>query len=77
MTSEAQLVIEIWEAVRDVIPFSKKSNAAIGILAAIAEYGFDRSELAAIEDEDDDLSEAFSHVFGDDDRDDYPDEEEL
>ena len=69
MAIEAQLVIDVWEAVRDLLPQAKRSDAAAGIVRAMAEYGFEGKDLGQIVDEDDDLAAAFEHVFGDEDSD--------
>ena len=66
MSSELQLVIDIWAAVRDVVPTAKRADAAVGIMTALADYGFGCNELIDCCDEDHDLSDAFRSVFEDD-----------
>jgi hypothetical protein len=63
MSSEAELVISVWEAVRDNLPHNKRSDVAKDMLYAFADFGFEPAELVSIADEDPDLSEAFEEVF--------------
>lgn len=63
MSSEVELVIEVWEAVRDHVPHNKRADIAKDLLYAFAEFGFEPSELSEIVDVDPDLSEAFDEVF--------------
>jgi hypothetical protein len=63
MSSEAELVISVWEAVRDTVPHNKRGDIAKDLLYAFAEFGFEPAELVSIADEDPDLSEAFEEVF--------------
>lgn len=67
MSSEAQVILDVWEAVRDHIPHAKRSPIAQDILYAFEEYGFDGPDCASIIDEDPDLAMAFNEVFADDD----------
>jgi hypothetical protein len=76
MSSEAQMVFEIWDAVRDFVPVSKRLDVAETIVKAMSEYGFEAADLAEIVDEDDDLAEAYQVVFSDRDYDDEIEEEE-
>ena len=75
MSAEAQLVTDLWDAVRDVIPASKREEAAIGLLRALEEYGFERADIAGIEEDDDDLASAFETVFDADDDDEEANDE--
>jgi hypothetical protein len=68
MRSEVRLVTEVWEAVRD-LPAAKRAEAAIGIVRAFVEYGFDKRDLAGLSEEDEDLAAAFEEVFTDADED--------
>jgi hypothetical protein len=63
MSSEAELVISIWESMRDHIPHQKRTDLAKDLISAFAEYGFDSVELASIVDEDPDLTLAYEEVF--------------
>ena len=63
MSNEAELVIGVWEAVRDVLPHNKRADIARDLLYAFADFGFEATELVSIADEDPDLSEAFEEVF--------------
>lgn len=73
MSSEVQLVVDIWDAVRDHLPAIKREDVAHGILTAVAEYGFDSKDLATITDEDRDLAAAYENVY--DIHEDEPEEE--
>ncbi len=63
MSRESQMVVEIWDNVRDFIPASKRSDAAESIVMAAADYGFEASDLAEMVDVDKDLAEAYEKVF--------------
>lgn len=65
MSSEMELVVGVWEVVRDNVPHNKRGDVAKDLLAAFADFGFEAAELAAITDEDPDLAEAFDEVFPD------------
>ena len=65
MSSESQLVIGLWDAVRDFIPANKRADAAVGIMTAIQDFGIESSDLGGVEDEDDDLNAALKEVFED------------
>ena len=66
MSSEAELVLSIWEAVREVVPHTKRADLCKQIVYAFAEFGFDGDDLESIMDEDAELSEAYQEVFVDD-----------
>ncbi len=72
MSSEAELVIDIWENIRDHLPASKRFDFARDLIYAFAEYGFSAVDLADIVDEDPDLCAAYENVFEVE-----PDEEEF
>jgi len=76
MTKEAELVMNVWEAVRDTIPHTKRGDVAKEILYHFADFGFEPTELVSIADEDPDLGEAFDEVFPATDYEDEEDEEE-
>lgn len=63
MSSEAELVMGVWEAVRDTLPHNKRVDIAKDLLVAFADFGFEAAELVSIADEDPDLNEAFDDVF--------------
>jgi hypothetical protein len=65
MSSEAQVILDVWEAVRDHVPHAKRAAIAQDVLYAFEEYGFEASDCSTIVDEDPDLASAFSHVFPD------------
>ena len=77
--SESNLVIEVWEQVRDYLPAARRQEAAVGIIRAFVEFGFDKEDFSDIIDEDDVLTAAFNEAFdeGEDEDQDryYPDEE--
>jgi hypothetical protein len=62
MSSESELVLAVWDAVRDNLPYTKRSDIAKDVLYAFAEW-FDAEELAPIVDEDPDLRDAFEEVY--------------
>ena len=74
--NDTQLVLDIWEAVRDSVPVAKRAEVANGILRAFADYGFEAREICDIVDEDDDLEQAFEEVF-EGEMDDEDEEDEL
>lgn len=63
MSNEVELVLAVWEAVRDHVPHTRRGDIAKDLLYAFAEFGFEPAELASIADEDPDLSMAFDEVF--------------
>ena len=63
MSSEAELVVSIWEVVRDIVPHAKRGDIAKDLLFAFADFGFEATELVSIADEDPDLGDAFEEVF--------------
>jgi len=73
MSSEAQVILDVWEAVRDHVPHNKRASIAQDVLIAFADYGFESGDIASIVDEDPDLATAFDEVFDELDE----DEDEL
>ncbi|CAM6054976.1 unnamed protein product [Sphagnum tenellum] len=73
MNSDTQLVLDIWEAMRDYLPAAKRTEAAHGLLRAISEYGIESREISSIVDEDNDLEEAYYDIFHEGE---YPDDED-
>jgi hypothetical protein len=76
MSSEVELVMTIWENIRDHVPHAKRSEIASDLISAFAGYGFDAADLATIVDEDPDLAQAYEEVFSEDEDDDEIIEEE-
>lgn len=70
MTGEAQLLVEVWDAIRDYLPAAKRADSALGIVRAFHEYGFEARDLSGALDEDRDLAEALEVVAGEVDGDD-------
>ena len=73
MSNEAQVILDVWEAVRDHIPHAKRSAIAQDVLIAFSEYGFDAADCASIVDEDPDLAAAYEEVYLDGEEDDEGD----
>jgi hypothetical protein len=74
MSSEVQLIVEVWDLVRDTLPPSRRLDSAIQLLRAFEEYGFDPENLKDLLDEDrylqrayEDLYEEYAHLETDDD----------
>jgi hypothetical protein len=67
MSSEAELIISVWEAAREVVPHTKRADLSKRFMYAFAEYGFSASDLEEIVDEDADLAEAYQEVYLDED----------
>jgi hypothetical protein len=76
MSSEAELVMSIWENMRDHLPNAKRPDLAKDLLYAFAEFGFDAADLSPIIDEDHDLTTAYEAVFVVEDDDESFDEED-
>lgn len=66
MSSEAQVILDIWDAVRDHLPHAKRTAIAQELLYAFQEYGFEGGDIATIVDEDPDLAAAFEAVYNED-----------
>lgn len=62
MSSEAEMVIEIWDNIKENIKSSDRKDVATCIIQAMLNYGFDYAELATIEDEDEMLGEILRHL---------------
>jgi hypothetical protein len=63
MKNESNLVLEVWDMVRDHIPVSKRQEIAIGVVRSFEEYGMDAKDLADIVDEELYLTRAYYEVF--------------
>lgn len=75
MSNEVELVVALWELVRDYLPAAKRPEIATDILRAFEGYGFDDKELYGVEEEDRDLARAYEEVFGEGDDDEGWDED--
>lgn len=71
MRDDNEMIVEVWEVIRDVVPPAKREDAALRLLKVFEENGFDIGE---IEGEDSILDEAL-HLLKDEDSDE--DTEEL
>jgi hypothetical protein len=63
MSSEAELVINVWESIADDLPAQKRADIAREMLYAFADFGFTAADLAAIVDDYPELRYAFEEVF--------------
>lgn len=75
MKSESNLVIEVWEQVRDSLPVARRTEIAVGIIKAFEEFGFEKDDFSDIIDEDDILTAAYNEYFDEADDDDADDED--
>jgi hypothetical protein len=55
MRDDNEIIVEVWEVIRDVVPVAKREDAALRLLKVFEENGFDINE---IEGEDSILDEA-------------------
>ena len=77
MRSESNLVMELWELVRDQLPAARRQDIATAMLTAFQDFGFDSNDLKDIVDEDAFLTKSFYDVFDEelfDESEDYYDE---
>jgi hypothetical protein len=63
ISSESNLVIELWEHIREHITPSRRKEVAIHLLREFTEFGFEKEDLADIVDEDSTLGEAYTEFF--------------
>jgi hypothetical protein len=79
MKSESNLVIEIWEQIRDALPAARRNDIAVGIIKSFCDFGFEKEDFSDIIDEDDVLTAAYNEFFneGEEDIDYGPDEDEF
>ena len=63
MKREANLVLTIWDEVRDHIAPAKRADVALTLLRCFEEFGFDERDLADISDEDAILARAYALAF--------------
>jgi hypothetical protein len=61
---EAELVLELWNAVRDFIPAGKRDAVAEEFLSKFENFGVDPAELVDVVDEDRNLSNAYQELYG-------------
>lgn len=64
--SESNLVVEIWEQVREYIPSAKRTEIAVSFIKAFTDFGFEKEDFHDIVDEDDNLNAAYNEFFEDD-----------
>lgn len=70
MNNESNLVLELWELVRDQLPSARRHDVAVGLFRAVAEYGFEARDLEDLLDEEPLLARAYREVFEDDESED-------
>ncbi len=73
MKSESNLVMQVWETVRDHLPAQHRVTLAISLMKHFQEFGFEREDFVDVLDEDEALTAAFRELF-EDETDDYEDE---
>lgn len=71
MRDDNDMIVEIWEVIRDVVPAAKREDAALRLLKVFEENGFDINE---IEGEDSILDEALLLLRDEEDGDDETEE---
>lgn len=76
MSSESELVINLWDVIRENVPNSKKADMAVEVIRLFADYGFESDDLEDIVDEDIHLTEAYKLIY-ENDEEEYDDEEGL
>ena len=74
--AESNLVVELWDQVRDSLPNARRQEIAVGMLKCFNDYGFEKDDLHDIIDEDDILAAAFNEFFDEGEEDEYEDEDE-
>lgn len=63
MTSESQVIVELWDLVRDHIPTARRLEIAISFLRSFEEFGFEQRDMQDIVDEDPYLKRAFYDLY--------------
>lgn len=71
MRDDNDMIVEVWEVIRDVVPAAKREDAALRLLKVFEENGFDINE---IEGEDSILDEALILLRDEEDGDDETEE---
>lgn len=74
VNAECELVINLWDAVSDAVPLSKRLDIAVSIIRAMEEYGIDIADLGSIADEDPLLAKAYAEAGSEEESDSDPDE---
>ncbi len=73
---ESRLLLDVWDAVRELVPPPKREEASLAILRAFVDHGCDAHDLAEAKEDDEDLAIAFDDLFGTDEEEKETDEEE-
>jgi hypothetical protein len=63
MNSEVQLIVEIWDLMRDTVLPARRLETAIQVLRAFEEYGFEPETLKDVMDEDRYLQRAYEDLY--------------
>ena len=71
MRDDNDIIVEVWEVIRDVVPAAKREDAALRLLKVFEENGFDINE---IEGEDTILDEALTLLRDEEDGEDETEE---
>ena len=71
MRDDNEMIVEVWEVIRDVVPAAKREDAALRLLKVFEENGFDINE---IEGEDSILDEALTLLRDEEDGEDETEE---
>lgn len=66
MRHDNEMIVEVWEVIRDVVPAAKREDAALRLLKVFEDNGFDIGE---IEGEDAILDEALQLLKDEEDED--------
>lgn len=75
MSTHSELVLELWETVKEATPTAKREDTAHKILKILDNYGIDLSEVGAeLEGEDAMLDRALSEYYYKDDDSDEDDD---
>ncbi len=65
ISNEAQLVIEVWDYVKEFMPAKRRQEIAASILKSFENYGFDPSDMKDIMYEEDEavLAKAYQELY--------------
>lgn len=72
--SDTQLLLDIWEVVREHLSASKRTDVSVGIMRAFLDNGTEDADIAKVADEDRDLEAAYIEVYHDGENPDDEDE---
>jgi hypothetical protein len=61
---EVELILELWNSVKDFIPAKSRDDVAEEFLSTLTNFGVDSGELSIIAEEDRNLHNAFETLFG-------------